>query len=117
MKNVRIKDGKVLYDCTGKNCTTPGQPHVMTLNELMAAVEATQREFLTCVDPRLEAMSVVFQHLWQTLFLDGKDGSPVPDRAPWDSALHTVMKEVAEHYSDEDHQHEDDDAKKKSYVN
>lgn len=100
VRNVRKEGDFLVYDCDGSNCETPGVPHRISLSKVMATVETVFTEQFRLNDPRVEAVGVILQLLWQTQFDKGQDGSAVPtSNTPWDPSLSELIFELKGHYA------------------
>ena len=58
-------------------------PHRVALDELMAALEATYHELLYKGDPRVEALGMALQYVYQQFYDSSGEACPVGKKAPW----------------------------------
>lgn len=98
MKNVRKEGADLVYDCEAKNCGTPGEPHRVPLDAVMASLETSYREFIYHGDPRAEALDVVLQYVYQQLYSDGATDSFPTDPLPWEKSVHKMVALLDEFY-------------------
>lgn len=115
MKNVRQEGADLVYDCESPNCGTPGEPHSIPLNAVMAALEATFREFIYHGDPRAEGVDVALQYLYQQLYSKGAPDSFATDPVPWEKEFRKLIT-VLDQYYDVDGAPEIE-PRKKEYLN
>lgn len=82
MKKVRIKDGKIWFDCSAPDCATPGVPHSLDLVDFLAMLRSLYEEFSVVEDPRLEALTIAWVVFMEKFDLDPKmiDSKEVVER-------------------------------------
>lgn len=99
MRNVRREGDDLVYDCTSKNCGTPGEPHRIPVAAVMASLEAALQEFAHIEDPRAEALDVALQLLYQNMY--DSSGEQFPTKPlPWAESFSALMKVLYDKYAE-----------------
>lgn len=120
MRNVKLKNGEFSYDCTAPDCATPGQPHVVSTEKVMASLDLALQEFVQTHDPRTEGLAVALQFMYQTFYSVTDDGAGVPDDIdllPWEKEYSQLKEEIEDYYSPHDHAHDGTPKKNKKLLN
>lgn len=73
MKNFRVEDDKLLFDCEAEDCDHKDEPHGVDLSELIATLQITCEEMSALGDPRSAVMSVVYNLVCDSLGIDEEE--------------------------------------------
>lgn len=101
MRNVRVTGNQLTYDCDAEDCDAPGEPHSCSINFVMAALETTYQQYMHDADPRVEALGIVLQDLYQR-HCGGQSGDAAPygPESPWSKDTHKLMHILSHYYGD-----------------
>jgi hypothetical protein len=120
MKNLRLVNGKFVYDCESPVCKVPADKHAIALNDVMAAMEIVLAECYTARDIRTEAIRVAIQYMWQALYADSVSSMPscpMNKKAPWRVEADALESKLALDSDEEPRASTADKKPKKEYLN
>ena len=70
MKNFRLEDGQLIFDCTEEGCTIPPEMHKVALVELLAIIQTLHDDLAGGGDPRSDALLLLLYAFLESNHID-----------------------------------------------